>query len=109
MCFLESACVDCSSSLLRRRLLGVKCDGPGFLPPGGVLKSFPEDSVLVRTRSLSANDREGLLGSPYLAERPPRSQAIARCSDVSGAARKESRRLSGRLASAGGRLASANH
>ena len=58
-----------------------------------------------RSRRLSTSDRRSLLASPHLAKGASRSQAFTRRSDVSGAAGKESRRLSAQLSSAGGLLA----
>ena len=54
-------------------------------------------------------DRRRLLAPPDLARHEPRPQAIAGRGDVSGADRKESRRLSAQLAGAGGLLATADY
>src|SRR5882724_3317018 len=71
-------------------------------------KSFQAHSDVCTARILSASDSGSLLASSHLAERTPQSQTITRCGDVSGAAGKESRRLSAQLKGPGGLLAEAD-
>src|SRR6266700_5348022 len=84
-------------------------DTAGVLPRRRLRKVFATDVELCRTRSLSARDRRRLLASPDLAEGAPRSQAIARCSDVAGAAGKESCRLRAQITRLGRLLATPDH
>ena len=72
-----------ASRLALAHLLCTSTDGASGC--SSALSGGSKNSDFCRTRVVSASDRRSLLASPHLAKSECRSQAVARCGDVSGA------------------------